>query len=85
MKAVDLFAGAGGFSTGARMAGATVVWAANHWPLAVEFGRDHPYSHQPTKPHGDAERIAAAHAKRERKNARRKAAKAIPEGGTSNA
>jgi len=40
-----------------------------------EFGRDHPYSHQPTKPHGDAERIAAAHAKRERKNARRKAAK----------
>jgi hypothetical protein len=50
-----------------------------------EFGRDHPYSHQTAKPHGDAERIAAAHAKRERKNARRKAAKAILEGGTSNA
>lgn len=35
VKAIDLFAGAGGFSTGARMAGATVVWAANHWPDAV--------------------------------------------------
>ena len=35
MKAIDLFAGAGGFSTGARMAGAQVVWAANHWPAAV--------------------------------------------------
>lgn len=37
MNAVDLFAGAGGFSTGARMAGAKVVWAANHWPLAVQW------------------------------------------------
>lgn len=36
MKAIDLFAGAGGFSTGARMAGVGVVWAANHWPAAVE-------------------------------------------------
>lgn len=35
MKAIDLFAGAGGFSTGARMAGVSVVWAANHWPVAV--------------------------------------------------
>lgn len=43
MKAVDLFAGAGGFSTGARMAGATVVWAANHWPLAVQWhAANHP-------------------------------------------
>ncbi len=32
----DLFAGAGGSSEGARQAGARVVWAANHWPLAVE-------------------------------------------------
>jgi len=32
MIAVDLFAGAGGFSTGATMAGCTVAWAANHWP-----------------------------------------------------
>ncbi len=36
MRTVDLFAGAGGFSTGARMAGAKVVWAANHWKLAVQ-------------------------------------------------
>lgn len=35
MKAIDLFAGAGGFSTGARMAGVDVVWAGNHWPAAV--------------------------------------------------
>jgi len=34
MRAIDLFAGAGGFSTGAAMAGARVVWAANHWPTA---------------------------------------------------
>lgn len=34
-RAVDLFAGAGGFSTGARLAGLRVVWAANHWPAAV--------------------------------------------------
>ncbi len=31
MNAIDLFAGAGGFSTGALMAGCRVVWAANHW------------------------------------------------------
>ena len=43
MRAVDLFAGAGGFSTGAAMAGAKVVWAANHWPLAVEWhAANHP-------------------------------------------
>lgn len=35
MKAIDLFSGAGGFSTGAAMAGCSVVWAANHWPAAV--------------------------------------------------
>lgn len=33
--AIDLFAGAGGFSTGAERAGARVLWAANHWPEAV--------------------------------------------------
>ncbi|MCP4792458.1 MAG: DNA cytosine methyltransferase [Actinomycetia bacterium] len=32
---IDLFAGAGGFSEGARMAGATPLWASNHWPTAV--------------------------------------------------
>lgn len=43
MKAIDLFAGAGGFSTGARMAGIDVVWAANHWPAAVDIhSRNHP-------------------------------------------
>jgi DNA (cytosine-5)-methyltransferase 1 len=43
MKAIDLFAGAGGFSTGARMTGIDVVWAANHWPAAVEIhAQNHP-------------------------------------------
>ncbi|KVP87663.1 DNA methyltransferase [Burkholderia ubonensis] len=43
MKAIDLFAGAGGFSTGAMMAGLDVVWAANHWPAAVEIhAANHP-------------------------------------------
>lgn len=35
IKAIDLFAGLGGFSQGARLIGAPVVWAANHWPRAV--------------------------------------------------
>ena len=43
MRAIDLFAGAGGFSTGAAMAGCQVVWAANHWPLAVQYhAANHP-------------------------------------------
>lgn len=43
MKAIDLFAGAGGFSTGAHLAGVEVVWAANHWPEAVEWhAKNHP-------------------------------------------
>ncbi len=43
MKAIDLFAGAGGFSTGARMAGVDVVWAANHWQSAVDIhAANHP-------------------------------------------
>jgi DNA (cytosine-5)-methyltransferase 1 len=37
MRAIDLFAGAGGFSTGASMAGAEVVWAANHSQLACDW------------------------------------------------
>lgn len=44
--AIDLFAGAGGFSTGARMAGCTVAWAANHWPVAVQV---HANNHPGTK------------------------------------
>ena len=35
MDAIDLFAGADGFSTGATMAGRNVVWAENHWPAAA--------------------------------------------------
>jgi DNA (cytosine-5)-methyltransferase 1 len=37
MTVIELFAGAGGFSEGARMAGVTVAWAAHHWPLAVQY------------------------------------------------
>lgn len=41
--AVDLFAGAGGFTTGAEQAGCEVIWAANHWPAAVEtHAANHP-------------------------------------------
>lgn len=36
MKAADLFAGWGGFTLAVEQAGAEVVWAGNHWPLAVE-------------------------------------------------
>lgn len=43
MRAIDLFAGAGGFSTGAKQAGCTVVWAANHWRAAVDIhSANHP-------------------------------------------
>jgi DNA (cytosine-5)-methyltransferase 1 len=43
LRAIDLFAGAGGFSTGASMAGARVVWAANHWRAAVDVhAANHP-------------------------------------------
>ena len=43
MNAIDLFAGAGGFSTGAVMAGCRVLYAANHWPTAVEWhAANHP-------------------------------------------
>lgn len=43
MIAIDLFAGAGGFSTGARAAGCSVAWAANHWRAAVDtHAANHP-------------------------------------------
>jgi DNA (cytosine-5)-methyltransferase 1 len=45
MKAIDLFAGWGGFTLGAHKAGVDVVWAANHWPLAV---RSHALNHPET-------------------------------------
>lgn len=43
MNAIDLFAGAGGFTEGAEQAGCKVVWAANHWPAAVDtHAENHP-------------------------------------------
>ncbi|MDE0895802.1 MAG: DNA cytosine methyltransferase [Planctomycetota bacterium] len=44
MRAIDLFSGAGGFTTGATQAGAEVIWAANHWAPAVAC-------HQANHPH----------------------------------
>ncbi|MFJ1253408.1 DNA cytosine methyltransferase [Cupriavidus sp. CuC1] len=42
-EAVDLFAGLGGFSEGAEMAGIRVVWAGNHWRVAVDtHAANHP-------------------------------------------
>lgn len=37
MIGIDLFAGLGGFTTGAKMADIEIVWAANHSQLAVQF------------------------------------------------
>ncbi|WP_095157175.1 DNA cytosine methyltransferase [Pseudomonas sp. Irchel 3E13] len=43
--AIDLFAGLGGWSTGARQAGVEVLWAANHWPEAVKWhAANHPHT-----------------------------------------
>jgi DNA (cytosine-5)-methyltransferase 1 len=43
LRVSDLFSGLGGSSTGATMAGATVVWAGNHWQAAVDtHARNHP-------------------------------------------
>jgi DNA (cytosine-5)-methyltransferase 1 len=43
LKGIDLFAGAGGTTTGAKMAGVDIIWAANHNPTAVEFhAKNHP-------------------------------------------
>jgi DNA (cytosine-5)-methyltransferase 1 len=46
LKAIDFFAGAGGFSTGAAKAGLDVVLAANHWAVAVATHKaNHPKTH----------------------------------------
>lgn len=46
LTAVDLFAGAGGSSLGASMAGLRVLWAANHDPVACEVHAvNHPSTH----------------------------------------
>lgn len=43
MRAIDLFSGLGGFTEGAEQAGCSVVWAANHWPEAVQVhANNHP-------------------------------------------
>lgn len=43
MRVVDLFAGAGGFSEGARQAGGKVLWCGNHWKVAVDWHKaNHP-------------------------------------------
>ena len=45
MRCVDLFAGAGGWSTGALAAGLDVVAAVNHWPVSVAtHSRNHPHA-----------------------------------------
>lgn len=36
MKCIDLFAGAGGLTTAAKLADCQVLWAANHWQPAVD-------------------------------------------------
>lgn len=43
MNAIDLFAGLGGWTCGARSAGVIVRWAANHWRAAVDVhSANHP-------------------------------------------
>lgn len=43
IDAIDLFAGAGGFSEGAKLAGLRLLWAANHWREAVKWHKvNHP-------------------------------------------
>lgn len=61
--AIDLFAGAGGFTEGAEQAGLRVLWAANHWPLAVQYHRlNHPSASHATQDLQQADfRDAPAH------------------------
>jgi len=42
-RVIDLFAGLGGFSSGAKLAGMTPMWAGNHWGLACAYYKaNHP-------------------------------------------
>lgn len=43
LRAIDLFAGSGLFSRGAEEAGIEIVWAGNHWQVAVDcYAANHP-------------------------------------------
>lgn len=44
--AIDLFSGFGGWTRGGVDAGLQVLWAANHWPAAVEWHtKNNPNTH----------------------------------------
>ncbi|EPP2798363.1 DNA (cytosine-5-)-methyltransferase [Vibrio cholerae] len=46
MKGIDLFAGAGGTTKGAKESGVDILWAANHNPIAVAYHKlNHPEVH----------------------------------------
>ncbi|MDN6872910.1 DNA cytosine methyltransferase [Pseudomonas citronellolis] len=46
LKAADMFAGMGGWSTAASQENVRVLWAANHWPEAVHYhAQNHPNTH----------------------------------------
>jgi len=63
VRAIDLFAGAGGFTEGATQAGVHVVWAANHWALAVEaHALNHPATEHACQDLRQADWTALPHA-----------------------
>lgn len=59
MRAVDLFAGWGGLTFGAEMAGVSVLWAGNHSPEAVETHQmNHPKTRHEVQDLRQADRAA---------------------------